>query len=110
VKINTKIILAVIILGTTLTGYFISSKKANISAQEINKELINAVQNNNIYLVEKFLKEGADICIIDHISKTALIYATEGGHIEIAKLLIENGAHTCAIRRIKGITINSGKH
>lgn len=46
-----------------------------------------AVKNGCVELVRKLLENDADVSLRDHFSKTALDYAQECGHGEIAKLL-----------------------
>ncbi len=58
---------------------------------KLNKDLIDAIKNNNYSKVEKLLVHGADVnSTID--SYTPLILASEWGHIDVVKLLLENGA------------------
>jgi ankyrin repeat protein len=55
-----------------------------------NSELIDAVTKNDLDEVRRLLNNGADLNAGEGM--TALMYAAQGGHFEVAKLLVENGA------------------
>ncbi|ETR68205.1 MAG: hypothetical protein OMM_10763, partial [Candidatus Magnetoglobus multicellularis str. Araruama] len=57
-----------------------------------NEKLIIASGKGNIEEVTKLLKEGVNIAAHDSEWNTPLMKASENGHLEIVKLLIENGA------------------
>lgn len=57
----------------------------------LNKKLFDAVESGNIKVVEKLIKKGADINL-EYERTTLLKMALGNGYIEIAKLLIKNGA------------------
>ncbi len=54
--------------------------------------LIDAVENNDIRLVQKLLDSGVDINIISNDGDTALNYASVNGNLEIVRLLLKNRA------------------
>ena len=56
--------------------------------------LMMAVQHGYTEIVSTLLKKGVDVNIKDRNGYTALTYAAGEGHIEIAKLLIEQGRWT----------------
>lgn len=54
---------------------------------------IDAVKNNDIYMVEKLIAAGADINTISaHENWSALYIAARSGYLEIVNLLVANGA------------------
>ena len=55
-------------------------------------ELIDAVEENNIYRVRLLLEHGAEVDIQDNDGGTALILASGNGNINIVKLLLVTGA------------------
>ena len=58
------------------------------------EELFEAAENGDKVKVFSFLKAKGDPNLKDKIGRTALHLASEEGHLEVAKLLIENGAET----------------
>lgn len=58
-----------------------------------NKELTKAAYNKNYKKVEELIKNKVDINFKDETGSTALIYVSELGNFQIAKLLIENNAN-----------------
>jgi tetratricopeptide (TPR) repeat protein len=68
---------------------FVGIAKADVSAN-----LILAARDGNLAGVTAALKEGADInAKMPPIGRTALIWASEQGHVEVVKLLLEKGAN-----------------
>lgn len=60
----------------------------------INDEFIEAVEDGDIYLVDKMLKNGADINYVDSNGEyTALSVATASGNAELVEYLLKNGAN-----------------
>lgn len=59
-----------------------------------NKNLINAVKQENITLVEEILGADTDINVKDETGCTALMIASENGYTEIVRKLILLGANT----------------
>lgn len=57
-----------------------------------NKELINSAKNNNLIKIIELLENGCDINTVDYGGNTALMWASNNGHLEVAKFLIRNGA------------------
>ena len=53
-----------------------------------------AAENNCIAIVQYLLEQGADTEIADVMGWTPLIDASRHGHLEVAKCLLEHGAHT----------------
>ena len=66
--------------------------------QEVDKMLFDAVHDNNISAVQKHLAEGADpdgyLC---DWSGTALWRASRDGHVDVARLLLENWPASAAV-------------
>jgi ankyrin repeat protein len=58
----------------------------------IDKELIEAAQENNLPGVRRLLSDGADIEAKDNYGATALYWASENGHVQVAKTLLDHGA------------------
>ena len=54
------------------------------------KKLIHAVQNNDSTAVKELLAVGASVNYQDEVDKTALHYAIQEGHLEIAYLLLNS--------------------
>jgi ankyrin repeat protein len=61
------------------------------------------INNNNINLVNDFIKHGAELNIMDQHDKYPIIYAIENQNLDIINLLINNGANI-NIKNSKGIT------
>ena len=59
---------------------------------DINLELIEASKEGDLALVKKLISKGADINFMDNHDYTALFYALEKEHKEIALFFIESGA------------------
>ena len=55
-------------------------------------KLIQAVQDGNFEVVEKYLAAGMDVNTKDGYGATPLLYAAEYGRNDVAELLITNGA------------------
>ena len=51
-----------------------------------------AASHDRLAIVELFLEHGANVNLRDHLGRTALSYASENGHPEVAKRLCDNGA------------------
>lgn len=56
------------------------------------KDILNAVQKNNIDAVAKALKNGANVNTADSNRRSLLLISTNNRNIEMAKLLVKNGA------------------
>lgn len=54
--------------------------------------ITDAVKNNQLQLVEKMLKEGADVNTQNKNKQSLLLIATIAGAVDMAKLLTANGA------------------
>ena len=63
---------------------------------ELNKKLLEAIKKNDLQLVQKLIKSGADINFKDEKGLTPLHYAAVSGNIDLVKYLVENGADVCA--------------
>jgi len=65
-----------------------------IAKADVSTNLILAAKDGNLVGVNTALKEGADInAKMPPIGKTALIWASEQGYVEVVKLLLEKGAN-----------------
>lgn len=63
------------------------------SAQDGNEEFFAAARKGDVAAVKAFLDKGTDVNTKTRYGATALSYACDKGHIELAKLLIERGAN-----------------
>ena len=68
-------------------------------------ELIDAVHDNNIELIELLLEQGIDLNKRDNGGNTALIWALYKGYIEIVRLLLENGAKVNILIKVVNVEI-----
>lgn len=71
---------------TILFTQFLSAQKS-----DIDKKLLDAVYDNHVHKVKKYIKKGADVNAI-YIDQTVLFLACYPNSFKIAKLLIDNGA------------------
>ena len=55
-------------------------------------ELIAAADKGRLADVRRLLAAGADVAARDQKGRTALLAATQGNHVEVARVLIEAGA------------------
>ena len=75
----------------SIVTLLISYGKGTHKVNEQDKPLLNAVKNNNLKLVKRFLtKQNSNI--FDESGSSLLIIASNNGYFEIVKLLLENGA------------------
>src|SRR5690349_7723702 len=84
--------LILLLLITTNCVKNISNLRIKEKGLTSGARLIRAVNKGNIDEVIEVLDEEVDINYLSTKKKTALIYASEKGHKEIVKLLIDNGA------------------
>ncbi|MFC0779226.1 ankyrin repeat domain-containing protein [Flavobacterium sp. HJSW_4] len=84
--------LLVLALGLMLSSYQ-ASPKENLTTEMTNeKDILKAVQENNIDAVEKALISGAKVNTADKSKRSLLLIATNGKNVEMAKLLVKYGA------------------
>ena len=73
----------------------------SVYAREQKNVLIEAVKKGDKALVEKLIKQGADVNVNTgyemHLGETALMFAAQQGNIEIMKQLIKAGADVNAV-------------
>jgi outer membrane protein assembly factor BamB len=62
------------------------------AANEKNEEFWNAVKRGETEKVQRFLAEGVDVNAKNRYGATALSFAADKGHVEIARVLIDKGA------------------
>ncbi len=62
------------------------------NAPEMCAELFAAVRGGDVELVEKLLKSGADVNVVNEELETPLHLAAGGGHLGLVELLIKHGA------------------
>jgi ankyrin repeat protein len=68
------------------------------------QELVQAAKQGNTTVIEKLLRDGADVNAKDEeYQSTALMWAAHNGHTQAVRMLIDNGAEINA-RRFKGET------
>lgn len=63
----------------------------NETKNQIN--IVEAVRNNQLSVVEKELKRGIDVNAVDKRKQSLLLIATHNNNIEMAKLLVSHGAN-----------------
>jgi len=63
-----------------------------VHAQDQNEEFFAAARKGDTAAVKTFLDKGVDVNAKTRYGATALSYACDKGHVEVAKLLIERGA------------------
>ena len=68
--------------------------KAAVINSFLSQAIFEAVRRGNTHDVQRLIEKGADVNIKDRNGYTALTYAAGEGHIEMAKLLIEQGRWT----------------
>ena len=62
------------------------------NGQFVDRSLVEASEKGDLNKVQQLLDSGADPNVEDYANHTALYYAAEKGHFNIAKLLLEKGA------------------
>ncbi|MDB4342005.1 ankyrin repeat domain-containing protein [bacterium] len=62
------------------------------NGQFVDRSLVEASEKGDLSKVQQLLDSGADPNVEDYANHTALYYAAEKGHFNIAKLLLEKGA------------------
>ena len=55
-------------------------------------KFVNACWDGNMKQVQDFITRGIDVNVKDKFKRTALYYAAARGHVEVTKVLIQNGA------------------
>lgn len=87
-----------------------ANTSSSSSNEDYNQLLIEAAENNDVSLAQKCLDNGADIDYQTNDGSrtgmwTPLLYAAWDGHLEVGKLLVDNGANLKAEDR-KGYKAN----
>lgn len=88
VKIFFWILFSLFAVSCQLAPVDLENKAMNIKTVDI----ITAVSNNNINLVEKALKEGIDVNQSDELGRSLLLIATIHRLNDLSKILVEYGA------------------
>lgn len=65
---------------------------SNLFAGQLEEQLFEAARTGDIAKVKTLLDQGVDVNTKNRYGATALSYASDKGHIELARLLIERGA------------------
>jgi len=87
-----KTVLTLMAMMTTVTSCY-STPTENSNTEIMNeKDILNAVKNNDIQAVRKALENGADVNTTDNSRRSLLLIATNKTNIEMAKLLVKYGA------------------
>ena len=76
-----------------LTLIFFVGCERSVSLED---NLSQAVVNNDIKSVQKFIKKGADVNISLQEGATLLMLASSEGQLEVVKILLSNGANVNA--------------
>ena len=67
-------------------------EKTSDNIKKFEKEFLKASQNNDIKIVEMYIKEGFDINVLDSFKWSALMKAVASRNVHIVRLLLENRA------------------
>lgn len=67
-------------------------QNAEFYLMDINRQLINAIRNQDMDMIECLLHKGADVHIVDEYGHAALHIAALNNHVEMIQFLIEAGA------------------
>ncbi|GEM51065.1 hypothetical protein EB1_08550 [Empedobacter brevis NBRC 14943 = ATCC 43319] len=87
-----KTVLTLMAMIATVTSCY-STPTENSNTEIMNeKDILNAVKNNDIQAVRKALENGADVNTTDNSRRSLLLIATNKTNIEMAKLLVKYGA------------------
>ena len=62
-----------------------------------------AINQNNLILVKKLIKRGADVNGFNKNNQTPLIYACDKGHLQIVKYLVKHGADVNYVNHISAL-------
>ncbi|WP_433831200.1 ankyrin repeat domain-containing protein [Flavobacterium anhuiense] len=85
--------LLVLALGLMLSSYQ-ASPVENLRIEMTNeKDILKAVQENNIDAAAKELQNGASVNTTDKSKRSLLLIATNNKNVEMAKLLVKHGAN-----------------
>lgn len=85
--------------GCITAAKFIIENSADAEKQDYcNSALLGAINGQKIKIVKYLIKNGANLEAQCDDRYTPLMLAAKNGNLEIGKLLIENGADTCAQR------------
>lgn len=92
-------------MDTNMTGQDLS-KQDDQREKNPTEQLFDAIQNKNLERVEQLIKEHPDINLncLDKDELTPLQHACHTGNVELAKLLIKNGAGVDFTQRKDGYT------
>lgn len=87
-----KTVLILMAMMTTVASCY-STPTENSNTEIMNeKDILNAVKNNDIQAVRKALENGADVNTTNNSRRSLLLIATNKTNIEMAKLLVKYGA------------------
>lgn len=84
--------LLVLALGLMLSSYQASPTENQKIEMTNERDILKAVQENNIDAVTKALKNGENVNATDSHKRSLLLIATNNKNVEIAKLLVKYGA------------------
>jgi ankyrin repeat protein len=87
-----KAITILFILLTTITACHSSTLNDEKLEIVTDQDLLNLVLNNDLPGVAKALERGGNVNATDKNKRSLLLIATSNAHIEMAKLLVKNGA------------------
>ena len=62
----------------------------------LKKEVVDCIRSGNIQTVQTFIKNAKNVNAETKDGETALMIASQGGNLEIARFLVEKGANVDA--------------
>ncbi|MBL0738441.1 ankyrin repeat domain-containing protein [Flavobacterium sp. GN10] len=84
--------LLVLALGLMLSSYQASPTENQKTEMTNERDILKAVQENNIDAVAKALKNGENVNLTDSHKRSLLLIATNNKNFEMAELLVKHGA------------------
>ena len=85
--------------------------RTDLYLRKLDRELFSAARAGNVTVTQSLLKSGARLDARDAWGRTALSYAAQGGHAEVAKVLIEREANVNLkdMRGLNPVSLCQGK-
>lgn len=83
--------------------YLIPTTFAKSDVSDKNAELIQAAKDGSLAVVQTLLADGANPKTTDYNGVSFLMWATNNGHMEVVKLLLDKGAEVKAKATINNV-------